>query len=89
MRFCPKGVQSLISRRDHSVNMGKGFLPSVKRVHSQALKQTPAIDPPCAKHSYREVKRRSIVAGLRMMRAPAVAKLSHNKDSVQQCPQNS
>ena len=50
--------------------MGKRCVSSVDRVVKISKAQTPDLPE---QQSYREIKRRSIVAGLRMMRAPAAA----------------
>lgn len=52
--------------------MGKR-LPSKATVQRNSCQQMPCLDGPGK--SFREAKRRSIVAGLRMMKAPAVLRL--------------
>ena len=51
--------------------MGKGnSMPTTKKAaHGVALKEVPNFSPPPT--TYREKKRKTIVAGLRVMRAPA------------------
>lgn len=53
--------------------MGKRYISKVSKrsAHIASVAQTPNLEP--EKPSYREIKRRSIIAGLRMMRAPAVS----------------
>lgn len=52
--------------------MGKR-VPSTSRVRKDSMDQCPGFDRPRKKLNYKEIKRRSIIAGLRAMRAPAVA----------------
>jgi hypothetical protein len=44
---------------------------ATKTVRKGSMDQTPKLDLPRSKLNYREIKRRSIIAGLRMMKAPA------------------
>ena len=45
--------------------------PAKRIVRKQSMDQTPVFDRPRSKLNYREIKRRSIIAGLRMINAPA------------------
>ena len=48
-------------------------VPSKQSVHKDSLSQTPSFDRPRKKMNFKEIKKRSILAGLRSMQAPAVA----------------
>ena len=52
--------------------MGKR-VPTKERVYKDSLGQTPSFDRPRKKMNFKEIKKRSILAGLRTMKAPAVA----------------
>jgi hypothetical protein len=52
--------------------MGKR-VPTKERVYKDSLSQTPSFDRPRKKMNFKEIKKRSILAGLRTMKAPAVA----------------
>ena len=45
--------------------------PAKSFIRKQSMDQTPVLDRPRSKLNYREIKRRSIIAGLRVMKAPA------------------
>lgn len=48
-------------------------VPSKARIWRESVQQTPSFDQPDEKIGYRDAKRKAILAGLRMLRAPAVA----------------
>lgn len=63
-----------LGKPDHSITMGKR-VSSVGRVRRSSLQQMPNLEQPRRNLTFREVKRRTIIAGLRAMKAPAVLQL--------------
>lgn len=53
------------------IPMGKNCLPAMRTIRSSSKGATPDFESP-PKISFKETKRRMIIAGLRAMRAPAV-----------------